>query len=276
MKYDKIIRKEGITLDINNKNIDSGRPFDFGKTSETYAKYRDIYPSEFYEKIIKRGLCVSGQSVLDVGTGTGVMPRNMYQYGAKWTGVDISKEQIEQAKRLSKEQNADIDYLVSDLESVEFEEKSFDVITACQCFWYFNHEVVAPKLCRILRDGGKLLILYMAWLPFEDNIASMSEELVLKYNPDWSGKGETKRPIEMPPIINRYFKTVDREEYYLDVHFTRDSWHGRMKSCRGVGASLGESALTLWENEHKKLLEKYAPEEFDVKHYAALAVLEKR
>ena len=25
-------------------NIDDGKPFDWGKTSEDYAKYRDIYP----------------------------------------------------------------------------------------------------------------------------------------------------------------------------------------------------------------------------------------
>lgn len=46
-------------------------------------------------------MCVKGQSVLDIGTGTGVLPRNMYSYGAQWTGADISPEQIEQAKDLS-------------------------------------------------------------------------------------------------------------------------------------------------------------------------------
>ncbi len=45
-------------------------------------------------------MCVKGQSVLDIGTGTGVLPRNMYSYGAQWTGADISPEQIEQAKLL--------------------------------------------------------------------------------------------------------------------------------------------------------------------------------
>ena len=53
-----------------------------------------IYPDEFYQKIIDRDLCVSGQNVLDLGTGTGVLPRNMYHYGAKWTGTDSSPEQI--------------------------------------------------------------------------------------------------------------------------------------------------------------------------------------
>ena len=47
-----------------------------------------------------------------------------------------------------------------------------------------------------------------------------------------------------------------------------------MKACRGVGASLSENELQEWEAEHLKLLSEIAPEEFDVKHYAALAELQ--
>ena len=83
--------------------------FDWGKTSEDYAKYRDIYPDEFYQYIVKLGLCKDEQRVLDIGTGTGVLPRNMYGYGAKWTGTDIAENQIEQAKKLADESEMDID-----------------------------------------------------------------------------------------------------------------------------------------------------------------------
>ena len=159
---------------ITDKNIDGGKPFDWGRTSADYAKFRDIYPQEFYDRILERGLCKDGQRVLDIGTGTGVIPRNMYRYGAKWTGADISENQIEQAKLLS--QGMDIDYIVSPTEKLEFPDDSFDVITACQCFWYFDHEKVAEKFSRMLKDGGRILVLYMAWLPFEDSIAGASEE----------------------------------------------------------------------------------------------------
>ncbi len=39
-------------------NIDGGKPFDWCKTSQDYAKYRDIYPEIFYQKIADRGLFV--------------------------------------------------------------------------------------------------------------------------------------------------------------------------------------------------------------------------
>ena len=262
-------------MDIRDSRIDSGKAFDWGKTSEFYARYRDIYPEEFYQRVADRGLCVEGQKVLDLGTGTGVLPRNMYKYGAKWTGTDISPEQIGQAQRLAAEAGLDIDFKVVSAEDIDFPDASFDVITACQCFWYFDHEKIAPEMHRILKKDGRLVILYMAWLPHEDKIAGMSENLVLKYNPVWSGCGETKHPIIIPEVMYDHFEMEFHDEYELMVPFTRESWHGRLIACRGVGASLSPDELDLWDADHRRLMET-VPESFDVLHYAAIAVLRRK
>lgn len=259
---------------ISKKNIDDGKAFDFGKTSNDYAKFRDIYPKIFYDKIISRNICINGQKVLDIGTGTGVLPRNLYKYGAKWTGIDISGKQIEQAKLLSNGMN--IDYYTMPTEKIKFPDNAFDIITACQCFWYFDHEQIATKLYNMLNPDGRILVLYMAWLPYEDIIAGASEKLVLKYSPNWSGAGETIHPISIPDCYLKNFELVYHEEYPLYVHFTRESWNGRMKTCRGIGASLNKSEIAMFEKEHMQLLETIAPNEFDVLHYAALAELRKK
>ena len=273
-KFMKADIRKGLFIMMADKAIDQGRPFDWGKVSEDYARFRDIYPKEFYERIMERNMCVKGQRVLDLGTGTGVLPRNMYQYGAKWVGVDIAENQIREAKRLSKDM--EIDYITVSVEDLDFPEGSFDVATACQCFWYFDHQKIMPKLYRILDREGRILVLYMAWLPFEDKIAGASEELVLKYNPGWSGGGETMRPIQISECYSEKFDLVYHEEYPLKVHFTRETWNGRMKACRGIGASLPEREIVLWEQEHRRLLEKIAPEEFDILHYGAMAELKKK
>ena len=130
-----------------------------------------------------------------------------------------------------------IDYYVSPAEELDFPENSFDVITACQCFWYFDHGRTMPGFYRMLRPNGRLLVLYMAWLPFEDRIAGASEELVLRYHPSWSGARERMHPIEIPDCYREKFELISHEEYPLKVHFTRESWNGRVKACRGVGAS---------------------------------------
>lgn len=261
---------------IINKEIDNGKAFDWGKSSKDYAKYRDIYPELFYQKIVDLGLCIEGQTVLDLGTGTGVLPRNMYKYGAKFTGADISHNQIEEAKRLSDEADMKIQYIVSSAENLDFPDKSFDVVTACQCFMYFDKSIVLPKIHRLLKDGGDFCILFMAWLPDESEIANKSENLVSKYNPSWTG-GHMKRYALGAPEWSRELYDVDNAiTYDLNVTFSRESWHGRMKACRGIGASsLSAQEIAKWEKEHLDYLST-VPETFDIIHYVSILNLRKR
>ena len=99
----------------------------------------------------------------------------MYRYGGEWVGTDISKEQVGQARLLSKGMN--IKYFTVATENINFPDESFDVITACQCFWYFDHQKIMPELYRMLKPNGRLLILYMAWLPYEDEIQGRVKNL---------------------------------------------------------------------------------------------------
>lgn len=138
-------------MEISKKHLDKGKSFDWGRTSKEYAKYRDIYPEIFYQKIIDKGLCVKGQKVLDLGTGTGVLPRNLYSYGAEFTGIDIAENQIVYARKLAEEQGMNIAFSCTPAEECNFAEGTFDVVTACQCFFYFNHENLAPLIHRWLK-----------------------------------------------------------------------------------------------------------------------------
>lgn len=42
--------------DLTIKNVDQGKAFNWSKISKDYAKYRDIYPQEFYDYILQLGL----------------------------------------------------------------------------------------------------------------------------------------------------------------------------------------------------------------------------
>ncbi|HEX3037444.1 MAG TPA: class I SAM-dependent methyltransferase [Oscillospiraceae bacterium] len=258
---------------IKLTDIDNGKEFDWGKISSDYAKYRDLYPKEFYQKLVDLGLCVSGQKVLDLGTGTGVLPRNMYQFGASFIGTDISENQIKEAERLSREQNMEIRYLVCPAEKVDFPENTFDVVTACQCFMYFDKSVLLPNLARMLKPNGRLAVLFLSWLSCESNIAMQSENLILKYNPSWTGGGMKRFPPETPQWSKELFDVEYNLAFDMNVPFTRESWNGRIRACRGIGASLPQEQIEAFNREHMQLLNQIAPETFDILHYATMLIL---
>ena len=270
-------QKKGETMP-SLKSIDNGKTFDWGKTSSDYARYRDIYPDEFYKRIMDLGLCTKGQKVLDLGTGTGVLPRNMYKYGAEFTGADISENQIAYARQLSADNGMDIKYVVASAETIDFSDNTFDVVTACQCFMYFNKEIALPKIYNVLKPNGHFCILFMAYLPFESEIAAKSEELILKYNPDWNGvhyNPNKKINSKTPDWCKGMFVVENHFGYEVDVKFTRESWNGRMKACRGIGASsLNPEKIAAWENEHMAYLET-TPDNFDIPHWVTMLNLRK-
>ncbi len=263
-------------MEITNAAVDHGNPFDWGRTSEEYAKYRDIYPKAFYEKLSELSLGVKGQKALDIGTGTGVIPRNMYGYGADWTGVDLSENQIAYANKLSREAGLDISYQAVAAEDMDFPEECFDVVTACQCFGYFDQDIILPKIHRMLKEGGHFAVLFMAWLPDESEIARTSEELVLKYNPSWTGAHMTRYSLDVPPWCGDLFEPVHMLTFDQPVAFTRESWHGRIKVCRGIGASsLSREEIAAWEKEHVAYLQT-VPESFDIIHFVSILDVKKR
>jgi len=239
--------------------VDEGKDFDFGKTSKLYGQYRDIYPEELYNRLHEIGIGVKGSKWLDLGTGTGVVPRGMAKYGAEIVATDISENQIEEAINLSKEYS-NITYEVKSAENVEYAENTFDAITACQCFWYFEPEVIVPKIKSMLKPGGIFLKVYMSYMK-EEPITQDSNSLVKKINGSWSGASASIKDLS-----THYFDAPHMETLVVELPFTRESWHGRMMASRGVVASMDEKEIEQFNREHREMLEKKYPERFTVKH----------
>ena len=247
--------------------IDKGNEFDFGRTSDSYAKYRDIYPKSMYEKLIEFGIGKRGQKILDLGSGTAVLPINMYHTGAEFTATDISENQMLYGRRLAEKKGMDnINFAVCSAENTDFADNSFDVVTAVQCFQYFNANKAADEIMRILKPNGVFCKIFMDWLPFEDEIIAEMEQLVLKYSPDWSGSGFDKFRYSYPSWAENRFDIETIHSYNAALEFTKDAWIGRIKSCRGVGASLSEDRLAEFENEYRGMLRKYKSEILSLKH----------
>ena len=114
------------------------------------------------------------------------------------------------------------------------------------------------RLRRVLKPGGLFCKIFMDWLPYEDEVIEEMESLVLKYNPDWKGYGFKKFRYAYPSWAEGRFDIETIHSYDTALEFTKEAWIGRVKSCRGVGASLSEKEIGEFEAEYRDLLKKYS------------------
>ena len=263
--------EEGFCVHIDT--IDKGKAFDFGNTAEEYGKYRDIYPQSMYDKLCTFGIGRPGQKILDLGSGTAVLPRNMYGTGASFTATDPSQKQLKEGKRLAEKAGMDaIAFKVCSAEDTGVADNRFDAVTAVQCFWYFDVKRAVPEIARVLRPDGAFCKISMEWLPFEDTMIQEMEALVLRYNPDWTGEGFRPVAYSFPDWARPYFALETVHTYKEKIVFDKDAWRGRIRTCRGIGASLPEERVRQFDREYGALLLKYPGNTVAIRHQIQIEV----
>lgn len=252
---------------------DHGKPHEWGKVSGDYARYRDIYPQSFYEAFIEMGIGLAGRRVLDLGTGTGVIPRGMAHWAAVWEGTDPDAGQIGAARRLAEERGLDIPFSVGSAEAIDAADGIYDAVTAVQCFFYFDRERALPEIARVLKPGGLFAIATMMWLPHEDPYAADTEALVLSYNPDWTGHGYRVRTMVGEDWGMPYFAVKETRAWNEPIPFTHEGWRGRIRACRGVGAVLPPDRVEAFDRDLEKRMRDW-PEPLPILHHMAVTVFQ--
>ena len=248
------------------ESIDPGRSIDWGRTSSDYAEFRPGPPPSFYERLRELGVGIPGQRILDLGTGTGVLARDFARAGCRAVGVDISEAQIEMARALAHGEQLAVEFRVAPAEDTGLPAASFDAVTANQCWLYFDRDRAVAEVRRVLASGGVLVISHFSYLPRLDPIARRTEDLVLRFNPQWTAADWSGDVPVIPRWVRGDFSLADSFVYDEAIPFTRESWRGRMRACRGVGAALSAAEVERFDAAHATMLDAEVPKHFEVLH----------
>ncbi len=115
-------------------------------------------------QLVKHAKVHSGQRVLDVACGTGVVAVTAGRRGARVTGLDLTPQLLERARENSEIADVQIDWHEGDAEALPFEDSAFDVVLS-----QFGHifaprpEVAVAEMLRVLKPGGT--IAFVTWPP---------------------------------------------------------------------------------------------------------------
>jgi SAM-dependent methyltransferase len=116
------------------------------------------------EVLVERVGARSGENLLDVATGSGNVAIPAALAGASVTGLDLTPELLEVARRRAGEAGVDIRFIEGDAEELPFAEDSFDHVTSCfGVIFAPRHQHAANELARVARPGAT--VAFTAWTP---------------------------------------------------------------------------------------------------------------
>lgn len=239
-----------------------GEAVDFGRTASDYRQHRAGFPPEFFSAIAERGYAKPGQRALDVGAGTGAVARGLARLGLAVTGVDPASALLEQAAEMDVADNLRVTYRQGTAEALTEESVSVDLVTAGQCWHWFDRPVAAAEAYRVLRPGGRILIAHFDWLPLRGNVVEATEAMILAVNPTWPlGGGAGIYPAWLRDLAEASFSNLETFSFDVDAIYSHVAWRGRIRASAPVKASLGAEAVERFDSDLAALLKSRFPDD---------------
>ncbi len=142
---------------------------------------RDFVPAlfgQFAPILVDAAGITAGETVTDIGCGTGIVARAAAARGARATGVDINPGMLAVARRHA----PDIRWIEAPAEALPLADGSADAVL-CQFALMFlaNRQVALREMARITRPGGRIAL--MTWeaverTPGYDRLIPLLDEVV--------------------------------------------------------------------------------------------------
>ena len=116
------------------------------------------------ETVVEAAAIEPGMTVLDVATGAGNAAIPAARAGGRVTGLDLTPELLDHARRRAAEAEVEIDWVEGDAEALAFEDASFDrVLSTIGVMFAPRQKVAAAELARVCKPGGSVVL--ASWTP---------------------------------------------------------------------------------------------------------------
>jgi SAM-dependent methyltransferase len=159
----------------------------------------EIHTTPAAARLVRHARVTTGQRVLDVACGTGVVAITAALAGAHVSGLDLTPQLLDHANENARTAGVAIDFHEGDVEQLPFGDDAFDVVLSQYGHMFAPRPAVAAgEMLRVLKKGGT--IAFSTWPP--ELFMGRTFSLVSRYAPP-PPPGVAPPPLWGDPTIVR-------------------------------------------------------------------------
>ena len=131
----------------------------FSGKAEGYEKYRPSYPKELLDYLYQDVGFQENSVIADIGAGTGIFSRLLLERGSRVYCVEPNDD-MRRVARQKLQGFPSCTFVDATAEHTLLDDRSVDFFTAAQAFHWFDQTAFAAECRRILRAGGKVVLVW--------------------------------------------------------------------------------------------------------------------
>ncbi len=123
-----------------------------------YARYRSDYTAKSIESLVHHARLTTSDTIADLGAGTGILTRHLLAHARQVFAVEPADDMRAVAEEAIRD--ARVRWIAGTGEATTLDAKSVDVIVCGNSFHYFDPDRARAEANRILRDSGRIVLLF--------------------------------------------------------------------------------------------------------------------
>ncbi|HEX2926500.1 MAG TPA: class I SAM-dependent methyltransferase [Ruminiclostridium sp.] len=229
----------------------------FTGKARIYQKYRAHYPEQFIEYLFFTGELDKHSTIADIGSGTGILTRQLLEKGCRVLGVEPNDDM----RTIAEMELASYKNFVSvngTAENTTLQEKSADCLTAAQSFHWFDPESFKSECRRVLKPGCKVVLVWNSRI-MESKVILENAEICSQLCPKF--RGFSGGYDENPSSYLSFFRQGECElkTFENNIVYNREAFVGRNLSS-SYAPKMGEDNYDRFIYELNNLFDKFSKE----------------
>jgi len=207
----------------------------FSNRVADYVRYRPGYPARMLDPLRKNCRLQPGDTIADIGSGTGLLSRLFLENGNGVFGVEPNAEMRAGGEEFLHDY-PNFSSIAGSAEATTLSASSVDFITAGQAFHWFNVQKATTEFRRILKPSGWVVVLWNERLTDTTPFLRDYESLLLRFGTDYARVNES---YPRPEQMRAFFGANEFTSHSLSntQEFDFEGLSGRLRSSSYVPAA---------------------------------------